>query len=149
MSEVTGIRTMVVSLKALKTDHYIWEFHVWQYNSTLEGQRAVSYWIYIAKYKNRARHISWFQLKQWLMNRRYIYLHFVQFFNFKMAKAVKIRHDDVIKWKYFSRYWSFVRGIHRSAVGSPHKGQWRGALIFLFGLRLNVWLSKQSRRWWV
>ena len=39
-------------------------------------------------------------------------------------------HDDVIKWKYFPRYWPFVRGIHRSPVNSPHKGQWRGALIF-------------------
>ena len=26
----------------------------------------------------------------------------------------KGRHDDVIKWKYFPRNWSFVRGIHRS-----------------------------------
>ena len=37
---------------------------------------------------------------------------------------------DVIKWKHFPRYWPFVRGIHRSPVKSPHKGQWRGALIF-------------------
>ena len=28
--------------------------------------------------------------------------------------------------------WSFVRGIHRSPVNSPHKGQWRGALMFSF-----------------
>ena len=39
-------------------------------------------------------------------------------------------HDDVIKWKYFPRYWPFVRGIHRSPVNSPHKGQWRGTLMF-------------------
>ena len=39
-----------------------------------------------------------------------------------------VRHDDVIKWKHFPRYWSFVRGIHRSSVNSPHKGQWRRAL---------------------
>ena len=39
-------------------------------------------------------------------------------------------HDDVIKWKHFPRYWPFVRGIHRSPVNSPHKGQWRGVLIF-------------------
>ena len=32
-------------------------------------------------------------------------------------------HDDVIKWKHFPRYWLFVRGIHRSPVNSPHKGQ--------------------------
>ena len=39
-------------------------------------------------------------------------------------------HDDIIKWKYFPRYWPFVRGIHWSPVNSPHKGQWRGALVF-------------------
>ena len=42
-----------------------------------------------------------------------------------------ISHDDVIKWKHFPRYWPFVmRGTHRSMVNSPHKGQWRGVLIF-------------------
>ena len=41
-----------------------------------------------------------------------------------------IYHDDVIKWKHFPRYWPFLRGIHRSLVNSPHKGQWRGALMF-------------------
>ena len=41
-----------------------------------------------------------------------------------------LHHDDVIKWKHFPRYWPFVRGIHRSPVNSPHKGQWRGALMF-------------------
>ena len=39
-------------------------------------------------------------------------------------------HDDVIKWKHFLRCWPFVRGIHRWPVKSPHKGQWRGALMF-------------------
>ena len=41
-------------------------------------------------------------------------------------------HDDVFKWKHFPRYWAFVRGIHRSLVNSPHKGQWRGTLMFFF-----------------
>ena len=58
-----------------------------------------------------------------------------------------IVHDDVIKWKHFPRNWPFVRGIHRSQVNSPHKGQWRGALVF-FHLRLNKRLSKQSWGWW-
>ena len=56
-----------------------------------------------------------------------------------------IHHDDVIKWKHFLRYWPFVRGIHRSPVNSPHKGQWRRALMFSY-LRLNKRLNKQSRR---
>ena len=30
----------------------------------------------------------------------------------------------------FLRNWMFVRGIHRSPVGSLQKGQWRGALTF-------------------
>ena len=41
-----------------------------------------------------------------------------------------IMHDDVMKWKHFPCYWPFVWGIHRSPVNSPHKGQWRGALMF-------------------
>ena len=51
-------------------------------------------------------------------------------------------HDDVIKWKYFPRYWSFVRGINRSPVNSPHKGQWLGALMFtLICARINGWVN--------
>ena len=30
-------------------------------------------------------------------------------------------HEDVIKWKHFPRYWSFVRGIHRSPANSLTK----------------------------
>ena len=41
-----------------------------------------------------------------------------------------IRHDNVNKWKHFPRDWPFVRGIHRSPMNSPRRGQWRGALIF-------------------
>ena len=40
-------------------------------------------------------------------------------------------------------YWPFVRGIHRSPMNSPLKGQWRGALM-CFDTRLNKRLSKQS-----
>ena len=38
--------------------------------------------------------------------------------------------DDIFKWKHFSWYWSFVKGIHRSPVVFPHKGQWRRTFIF-------------------
>ena len=58
------------------------------------------------------------------------------------------QHDDVIKWKHFPRYWPFVWGIHRSPVFSPHKGQWRGALMFSLIWALNKRLSKQSWGWW-
>ena len=52
------------------------------------------------------------------------------------------QHDDVIKWKHFPRYWPFVRRIHRSPVNSPHKRQWRGALMFsLICAWINRWVN--------
>ena len=54
-------------------------------------------------------------------------------------------HDDVIKWKHFPRYWPFVRGIPRSPMNSPHKGQWRGALMFsLICARMNGWVNNRE-----
>ena len=54
-------------------------------------------------------------------------------------------HDDVIKWKHFPRYWPFVRGIHRSPVNSPHKGQWRGAFMFsLICVWINDWVNNRE-----
>ena len=51
-------------------------------------------------------------------------------------------YDDVIKWKHFPRYWPFVRGIHRSPVNFPNKGQWRRALMFsLICARINGWVN--------
>ena len=34
------------------------------------------------------------------------------------------------RMKHFPCYWPFVRGIHRAPRNSPHKGLWRGALVF-------------------
>ena len=54
-------------------------------------------------------------------------------------------HDDVIKWKHLPRYWPFVRGIHRSPVNSPHKGQWRWALMFsLICVWINAWVNNRE-----
>ena len=38
----------------------------------------------------------------------------------------------------FPRHWPFVRGIHRPPVNSPHKGQWRGDLMFSL---ICVWIN--------
>ena len=54
-------------------------------------------------------------------------------------------HDDVIKWKHFPCYWSFVRGIHRWPVNTPHKGQWLGALMFsLIYAWTNGWANNRD-----
>ena len=44
----------------------------------------------------------------------------------------------------FSALLAIWRGIHRSPVNSPHKGQWRGVS---FDMRPNKRLSNQSRGW--
>ena len=55
---------------------------------------------------------------------------------------IPLSHDDVIKLEPFPRYWPFVRGIHRSPVNSPHKGQGRGALMFSFICTwINGWVN--------
>ena len=66
-------------------------------------------------------------------------------FLFPSHGVIKILHDDVIKWKHFPRYWPFVRGIDRSPVNSPHKGQWRGALMLtLIYARINDWVNNRE-----
>ena len=72
----------------------------------------------------------------------YIAEHSSKRLNYYRHTCLHFTHDDVIKWKHFPRYWSFVRGIHRSPVNSPHKGQWRGALMFsLICARINGWVN--------
>ena len=45
--------------------------------------------------------------------------------------------DDVIKWKHFPRLWS--------PVNSPHKGHWRGALMFsLIWVWINRWVNNRE-----
>ena len=58
---------------------------------------------------------------------------------------VFLQHGDVIKWKHFPRYWSFVRGIHRWPMNSHHKGQWWGALKFsLICAWTNTWANNRE-----
>ena len=54
-------------------------------------------------------------------------------------------HEDVIKWNTYPRYWPLVWRIHRSPVNSPHKGQWRGALMFsLICVGINGWVNNRK-----
>ena len=56
-------------------------------------------------------------------------------------------HGDIIKWKYFPRYWPFVRGIRRSPVKSQHKGQWRGVVMFsVICAWINGWVNNGEAR---
>ena len=63
------------------------------------------------------------------------------------------QHDDVIKWKHFSRYWPFVPPgnspvtgeFHSWPVNSPQKGQRREALMFsLICAWTNTWVNNRD-----
>ena len=57
---------------------------------------------------------------------------------FDSISNIKVR----VLWKHFPRYWPFARVIHRWPVNSPHKGQWRGALMFsLICAWINSWVN--------
>ena len=56
-----------------------------------------------------------------------------------------LSHDDIIKWEHFPRTWPFVRGIHRSPLNLPQKGQWCGALVFsLICVWINDWVNNRE-----
>ena len=75
-------------------------------------------------------------------SRRPVISHHTVIWDLSARTRRHFNHDDVIKWKHFPRNWPFVRGIHRSPVNSPHKGQWHGALIFsLISTRINGWVN--------
>ena len=58
-------------------------------------------------------------------------------------QLISVSHDDVIKWKHFSRYWPFLWGIHRSPVNSPKRPvTW--SFDVSFELRLNKHLNKNG-----
>ena len=62
---------------------------------------------------------------------------------------IHTKQDDIIKWKHFPRNWPFVRGIHRLPMNSPHKGQWRGALMLsLICAWINGWVNNGEAGDW-
>ena len=66
-------------------------------------------------------------------------------FHLNQCNASWWRHQ----MKHFPSYWPFVRGIHRSPVNSPHKGQWRGALMFsLICDWINGWVNNREAGDW-
>ena len=65
--------------------------------------------------------------------------------NIPSCIIIIIIHNDVMKWKHFPRYWSFVRGIHQSTMNSPPKGQWRGSLMLsLICAWTNGWVNNRD-----
>ena len=60
-----------------------------------------------------------------------------------IVNVLNIVNDDVMEWKHFPRYWPFLRGILWSLVITPHKGLWRGALMFNCA-STNGWVNNKD-----
>ena len=80
-----------------------------------------------------------------------ILLYSVSFIHHHIPCGIRVLSVGIVPqqtpwWRHqmetFSFYWPFVRGIDRSTVNSPHKGQWRGALMFsLICAWINGWVN--------
>ena len=124
---------------------YIRLFSWW----TRYGARRPVYYCYCDYLTDRTNVFQWFPLSKWVCLKQSLKWTPVVFIRCTTVVHVAdcfstfiAMHDDVIKWKYFPRYWPFVREIHRSPVNFPHKGQWRGALMFtLICARKNGWVN--------
>ena len=86
-------------------------------------------------------------------NNRFFFKSFIRYNKFPIRthkwrptpRHTSNHHDDVINWKHFPCHWPFARGIHRSPVNSPHKCQWRGALVFSLILAwINSWVNNRD-----
>ena len=60
--------------------------------------------------------------------------------------GVLLLHSTWWRHPHFSNQWPFVRGIHRSLVNSPHKGQWCGAFLMfsLICVWINGWVNNRE-----
>ena len=102
-----------------------------------QSPKAVGRWNQVIIFSSQRNRRSRFSFDAFKLGDRHSYV-------LSLATTLKIGiiHDDVIKWKHFPRNWPFVRGIHRSPVNSPHKGQWRGALMFSLNcVWINDWVN--------
>ena len=78
--------------------------------------------------------------------------------DFALTKCILLRcflwvftenHDDVIKWKHFSRYWALCTGSNPPVNGGfPSQRPVTRSFEVFFDLRLIKRLGKQSRRRW-
>ena len=59
---------------------------------------------------------------------------------------ISYKHNDVIKWKHVLRYWSFVRGIHRSPQRASSAELWRFFDVCL-NKRLNIQREAMTVVW--
>ena len=100
-------------------------------------------YIYVVYYPNTTRWPHW----QWPC---YLIFQHMHMKSHKSPARISGPFVGRISWwrhqmATFSALLAFVRGNHRLPVKSPHKGQWRGALIFsLIWAWTNGWVNNRD-----
>ena len=133
----------------------IWLMHCGIYEMVLL-RRYTAYVHTDSPLSSRWLQMSWHHISTWpsavtMLNRLRLYfcmnslVHPRYTHTFHFSTATIVVHGDVIKWKHFTRYWSFVRGTIGHWWTPPRKGQWRGALVFsLICARTNCQASNRD-----
>ena len=93
----------------------------------------------------RSSVLSWLRAARSKRTQKYaptqmLYIHMLSW----LSQGIS-HHDDVIKWKHFSRYWPFVGDFTGELPGQRPVTRRFGAF---FDLRLNKRVNKQSWGWW-
>ena len=116
-------------------------------NSEFNCQNACSVFtkVFIIKWNNLVK--SFIELARWLFIVIPIFSHTqAQMFGLCIHIGVQVRYINCLcttSWRRhhmetFSASLALCAGIHRSPVNSPHKSQWRGALMFSL---ICAWIS--------
>ena len=100
------------------------------------------------------RWLKWWQKLTYLPERHRIMCQRLFPLSQKILSLIRSRPCHILSltatwWRHqmetFPHYWPFVRGIHRSPMNSPHKGQWRKALMFsLICAWTNNWVNNRN-----
>ena len=85
---------------------------------------------------------SWFQMCDYSRSRRAVFETPKTYYHTVSAKVTII---FAMMTSSNGNIFRFVRKIHRSPVNSPHKGQWRGVLMFsLIWVSINGWVINRE-----
>ena len=129
----------VTHICASKQGHHWWR-SCWFPSHYLERCRHIFNWSTV-KFQSKAN-IIFKKILLKMVSEKYDY-------NLNISICTTQCYTNAPWWRnqmqIFFALLAFVRGIHRSPVNSPHKGQWREALMFsLIFAWTNAWVNNRE-----
>ena len=126
--------------------HDFCKYHIHSHNHIFCSvflKTPITYEIYLLKNRNRC-HISWALVTYTHYNDAKISVVASQITSLTIIYTTVYSGTDQRKHQS-SASLAFARGIHRWPVNSPHKGQWRGALMFSsICAWINGWVNNRE-----